>query len=214
MLPGPCSRTLISLALALVLASVCAGCAQPGPFLSRQTTIGALKTSVSHLEYENQQLRAKMVNLETENREIENRLVEEESVNGDLSARLDNARNLLSDRGYNWDGNVAVGGGTAGRAESSGTGTGAGSGTGTGTGATPRALPAGQSTRKPRKPPFARIPNRSDSSPPPDEVDDEFTHPRIPSGEAFGPQSWRDDDAQWLPIARGSGTAAAPSQRR
>jgi len=183
----------------LAATALCAGCAQPGSILSRRTTVGALKTSVSHLEFENQQLRAKMANLESENREIENRLVEEESLNGDLSARLDNARNLLSDRGYNWEGNRSSNAsrGAAGRSGAPGED------------GSSRTLPAGRSNRTPRKPPFARIPGRNDSSSPPDNSDDEFTQPRIPSAEAFGPQSWRDDDAQWLPIARGTGDTSA-----
>ena len=63
----------------LAATSLLAGCAQPGPILSRFTTIGTLKTSLSHLEFENQQLRSKVATLESENREIENRLVQEEA---------------------------------------------------------------------------------------------------------------------------------------
>ena len=52
MLTGRYPRTFVLLAAASLLA----GCAQPGPILSRLTTIGTLKTSLSHLEFENQQL--------------------------------------------------------------------------------------------------------------------------------------------------------------
>jgi len=167
--------------------SLLVGCAQPGPILSGRTTFGTLKTSLSHLEFENQQLRTKVSQLQSENREIENRLVQEESVNGDLSARLDNARNLLSDRGYDLGGSTASSGRTP-RNEAPGDES------------TSRTLPAGRSNRKARKPPFARIPGRSDSSRP---ADDTSIRPTIPGAGAFGPQSWQDDNAPWLPIARG-----------
>jgi hypothetical protein len=194
MLTGQYPRRLL-FANAAVLALL-AGCAQPGPILSRRTTVGSLKTSLSHIEFENQQLRSRVVNLESENREIEDRLVEEERVNGDLSARLDNARNLLSDRGYDWQDSPA----SASRWPRPGEESPAPS----------RTLPAGRSNRTPRKPPFARIPGRGSSSAPPAaaERDDEFSYPTIPSAESFGPQSWQQDDAQWLPIARGTGAGA------
>jgi len=193
MLTGPCPRILRYLVLAAT--ALWAGCAQPGPILSRRTTVGALKTSLSHIEFENQQLRSRVANLESENRDIENRLVEEEQVNGDLSARLDNARNLLSDRGYDWG--DPRGSGSPDRLPRSGEDS------------STRALPAGRSNRTPRKPPFARIPGRGSSAPAEDQ-DDEFSYPMIPSAESFGPQSWRQDDAQWLPIARGTTTGASP----
>jgi hypothetical protein len=34
--------------------------------------------------------------------------------------------------------------------------------------------------------------------------DDQFNDPRVPDSDPFGPQTWRGDDIQWLPIARGS----------
>jgi hypothetical protein len=166
----------------LAATSLLVGCTQPGPILSRYTTIGTLKTSLSHLEFENQQLRTKVTSLESENRDIENRLVQEEALNGDLSARLDDARNVMARQGYDWG--TAAGGTTR-------------------EGANSRALPAGRSNRTPRKPPFARIPGRVDSPPPADGYDDEFNRPALPSADGFGPQSLRDD-GQWLPIARGN----------
>jgi hypothetical protein len=172
------------IALYVAATALVCGCAQPGPILSRRTTIGMLKTSVSHLEFENQQLAAKVAGLQSENREIENRFVEEERVNGDLRARLDNARNLLSDRGYIWDESDRM----RSRLDSSTDGAGS------------RALPAGRSNRTPRKPPFARLPGRLDAVDSGDQPDDS----RLPSTDAFGPQSWRGDDLQWLPIAQGA----------
>jgi hypothetical protein len=173
--------------------SVLVGCAQTGPILPGSMTYGTLKTSLSHLEFENQQLRTKMSRLEAENREIENQLVQEENINGDLTARLDNARNLLSDRGYDMSGSTASAGTTPRDVPP-------------GDEARSRALPAGRSTRKPRKPPFARIPGRIDSGNP---ADDTSTRPTIPSSDAFGPQSWQDDNSQWLPIASGTKEPAA-----
>jgi hypothetical protein len=176
----------------LATTSLFLGCAQPGSMLSRYTTIGTLKTSLSHLEFENQQLQSKVTSLESENRDIENRLVQEEALNGDLSARLDDARNVMAQHGYQW-GNPADGASREGSSS--------------------RALPAGRSNRTPRKPPFARIPGRVDSAPAPhaDGYDDEFNRPSLPSADAFGPQSLRDD-GQWLPIARGQ-TAPATKMR-
>ncbi len=183
MLTGLSPRTLVLLAATSLLV----GCAQPGPLFSRFTTVGTLKTSLSHLEFENQQLRSKVTNLESENREIENRLVQEEAVTGDLSARLDDARDLLGRNGY-----------------SSGSSTSASNRDESGA----RALPAGRSSRTPRKPPFARVPGRINSAPPADNYDDEFNRPTLPSADSLGPQSGRDDDGQWLPIARGATTPA------
>ena len=180
MLTGLSPRTLGLLATTSLLL----GCSQTGPIGSRYTTIGTLKTSLSHLEFENQQLRSKVTSLESENRDIENRLVQEEAVNGDLSARLNDARNVMADHGYDWG---SSSGGTSRE--------GAGS----------RALPANRSNRTPRKPPFARIPGRVDSPPAAESSDDEFSRPSLPSTDAFGPQSLRDD-GQWLPIARGATT--------
>lgn len=69
--------------------------------------MGQLKTSLSHLEYENQQLKKSTAKLERENRSMEDRLVQEQLATGDLTARLDDARNLLRERGI--DADVRVG---------------------------------------------------------------------------------------------------------
>ena len=181
---GQYARTVLSVALS----GLVVGCAQPGPMLSRRTTLGSLKTSLSHIEFENQQLRTKVSKLESDNREIEDRLVQEEEANGDLSARLDDARHLLSREGF--DGGER-GIGAVNRDDPSGNEP------------PSRTLPAGRSNRKPRKPPFARIPGRVDSAPPADNTDDEFTRPTVPGADSIGPQSRLDDDTRWLPIARG-----------
>jgi hypothetical protein len=171
----------------LAATSLVVGCAQPGPIFSRYTTIGTLKTSLSHLEFENQQLRSKVATLESENRDVENRLVQEEAVNGDLSARLDDARDVLTQNGANW-------GGSSGGANQGGSPS--------------RTLPAGRSNRTPRKPPYARIPGRLDTATPRDDFNDDFNRSTLPSADSLGPQSLRDDDGQWLPIARGASAAA------
>ena len=82
--------------------------------------MGQLKTSLSHLEYENEQLKKSTAKLQRENRSMEDRLVQEQMENGDLTARLDDARNLLRDRGVDADvrlgshrGGETLGGSTA-----------------------------------------------------------------------------------------------------
>jgi hypothetical protein len=192
MLTGHSRKTVLFLSAA----AACAGCSQPSSFLDRRTTVGSLKTSVSHLEYENQQLRTKVTKLESDNRAIENRLVEEESLNGDLTARLDDARDLITRQGNGWGGDGSVAGSDVRDA-------------GEGDPSSARTLPAGRSNRKPRKPPFARIPGRGDEPPPP-AAEEPGVDPRAPV-DGFEPQSWRDD-GRWLPIARGS--AATSSQVR
>jgi hypothetical protein len=91
------------------LAVLCAGggCSGRSSFLTGGPTVGQLKTSLSHLEYENEQLKKSTAKLERENRSMEDRLVQEQMENGDLTARLDDARNLLRDRGL--DADVRVG---------------------------------------------------------------------------------------------------------
>ena len=79
---------------------------------------------------------------------MEDRLVQEEIDNGDLTARLDDARNLLRDRGL----------ATGDRARSPRDGLGDSPDEGSGL----RTLPAGQPARRRRKPPVARIPGQID----------------------------------------------------
>ena len=184
MMIGQSPRALRLMAATSLLVLV--GCTQPGPLLSRRTTLGTLKTSLSHVEFENEQLRSKVAKLESENRAIEDRLVQEEAINGDLTARLDDARNLLGHSEMDWGGSsrsARRGGSTAEVSPS-------------------QTLPAGRSNRTPRKPPFAQIPGRIEAAPPAEGED--FNRPGTLRSDPFGPQSWRDDDAQWLPIAQGT----------
>lgn len=193
------SPTKIALLLAAPGLLLAAGCAQTGPIGTHRTTLGSLKAGVSHLEFENDQLRRKVAQLDSDNREIEQRLTQEESVNGDLTARLDDARNLLKRKGYE----VADERRPAARprdddepAEPATT------------------LPAGRSNKKPRKTPFARIPGRIDTVPPDDSPDpmlpEALEPPSARPHDDLGPQSRRDDPDRWLPVARDS---SAPSSR-
>ena len=76
-----------------------AGCAGRESVLAGGSSTGQLKTTLSHLQFENEQLKTKVAQLEEEHRTVEDRLVQEQIHNGDLAARLDDARNLLRDRG-------------------------------------------------------------------------------------------------------------------
>ena len=117
--------------------------------------MGQLKTSLSHLEFENEQLKSRTAKLEQESRSMEDRLVQEQISNGDLTARLDDARNLLRDRGIEPDvklGSRRRGDGDDSAAEDDGPRS--------------RTLPAGRATRPRRKPPFAQISGQVDVVPP------------------------------------------------
>src|SRR5262249_1680215 len=168
------ARLVWLLAALLVTTS---GCAQSGSLLSSRTTVGSLKASLSHLEYENQQLKREVASLKDENREMENRIVQEEAANGDLTARLDDARSLLSQRGVD----ASPNGLAPGR----------------------RPPPAARSTKKPRKAPFAQTPGRIDALPPAEDApppeDGRGTTPR-PSGNDPGPTSRLDRTPLWLPV--------------
>ncbi len=175
---------------------------QTGPIASHRTSVGSLKASVSHLEFENDQLRRKVAQIESDNREIEQRLTQEETENGDLIARLNDARNLLKTKGYD----VADGDRPAARPRDEWPSEPA------------TTLPAGRSNRKPRKPPFARIPGRIDAVPAdeaPDPIGGEpleppSAHPR----DDLGPQSRLDDPDRWLPVAQDPATPKAKSRVR
>jgi hypothetical protein len=160
------------MALTLVCVS---GCAQSGPLLTQGSTVGSLKTSLTHLEFENQQLKREVATLKAENRDVEGRLVQEESANGELTARLDDARDLLRGRGVSNESNSEFD-------------------------APAKTLPAGQSSRKKRKPPFARIPGRIDPIP---SLDDDIEPHSTRDPEADGPQSRLDRDNVWLPVVGG-----------
>lgn len=177
------------LALIGIVTGSLSGCAQNGPILSRRTTLGTLKSSVSHLEFENEQLHREIVQLKADNRQIEDRLVQEETTNGELSARLDDARYALAKQGID-------------------TGEGEAASTAAGVrqdpGEAPTTLPAGRSSRR-RKPPVTQIPGRIENAPGSDEPEDDATlAPRTGKRDEIGDQSSRSNTHHWLPVAKGT----------
>ncbi len=157
------SRFVFMTASSLALFS---GCVGQNSLLTSRTTVGSLRTSVSHLSYENEQLRRQMADLKAENRGLEDRLVQEEAHNGDLAARLDDARHALRSQGLDDF-----------------------SGSGSESSSTPRTTPA-RSTKK-RKVPYAQIPGGIEAAPaddsdapgPQSRRDDDYWVPvaRVPS---------------------------------
>jgi hypothetical protein len=188
------------------------GCSGQRTFLTGGPTVGQLKTSLSHLEYENEQLKNTVAKLQRENRSTEDRLVQEQIDNGDLTARLDDARNLLRDRGLDPD--VRVGS----RRE----GDGLENALSDREGLAPRTLPTGQKARQRRKPPFAHIPGQVDAPPPP-EAGDASTPSATGSGGSRRPRSRRRLEEEldhhsynagpdrWLPVADGTGPDSTPA---
>ena len=175
MTAGRTARPLLILALASVPSFV-AGCAGQSSLLSSRTSVGSLRTSVSHLQHENEQLKRQVADLKAETHNLDDQLVQEEARNGDLAARLDDARHAL--RGHGADGATSA------------------------LEADPpqRTLPAGRSTKKKRKPPYAQIPGAADDTP----ADDANGIPvKDLRGDASGPPSRGGDNHGWLPVARG-----------
>ncbi len=171
--------------------AMAAGCSGGQSFLTGGPTVGQLKTSLSHLEYENQQLKNSVAKLGRENRSIEDRLVQEQLDNGDLTARLDDARNLLRDGGL--DSNPRLG---SHRDDDSGT--------------SPRTLPTGQSSRKRRKPPFAVIPGQVEIMAPVQDDDtgvrrrsarDSKSSSRSDADDDLDRHTYRSGTLRWLPVA-------------
>ena len=69
------SRLLVPWLALAILAPI--GCAQPGPFSSRQTMVGSLKASVSQLEFENEKLRKEVGELKADNSRLDTQLAQE-----------------------------------------------------------------------------------------------------------------------------------------
>ncbi len=197
--------------LALLALALCgtAGCADRESFLRTGPSTSQLKVSLSHVQFENEQLRTEVARLKEESRSMEDRLVQEQIHNGDLAARLDDARNVLRDRGL--DSGTRLGARAGGKAlpdpDDAST--------------RPRTLPAGRTTRKPRKPPAASIPGELDL---PTAAEDTETQtgtisllsPTPPSRRAVFPDDSSgfsaDDDLRWQPVA--TAPAAQPVPRR
>lgn len=173
------------LAMTLGGFSLLLGCAGPSPFLARRTTIGTLKTSVSQLEFEKEQLAKDVAGLKAENHRLTNRLGQEEVANGELTARLDDARVLLRSRGYDTDALAAPTRSSTEPAEPR------------------RTAPVRRQQRPGRKPPFARIPGYVEPSPPADPAEgegDPLDAPSAPHDDP-GPQSRRERLSQWHRVA-------------
>jgi hypothetical protein len=192
---------------AFAITSVCtvlsmfSGCAGESNFLTGGPTVGQLKTSLSHLESENEQLKKRTAKLEKENRTMENRLVQEQLSNGDLTARLDDARNLLRDRGVESD--VKLGSRRRDDDRS----------VDDEEGAQARTTPASRSAKQRRKPPFAQISSGPAETQAPSDDDSRSTPASRTNRSAKTGQSRRanDDDLdhhsfhtgslRWLPVA-------------
>jgi len=179
------ARAGSALSLLACLAVTSAGCSGRGTYITGGPTTGQLKTSLSRLEYENDQLKTQVARLKEENRLFEDRLVQEQLHSGDLAARLDDARNMIRDRGYDFD--DAAADAPVSR---------------------PRTLPAGRATPR-RKPPTARIPSPVDDEEiPPLILDDDRPPARSsrqkPAARSEDSVSMRvDDDFRWIPVANG-----------
>jgi hypothetical protein len=196
---------------AFAVTSVCtvlsmfSGCAGQSNFLTGGPTVGQLKTSLSHLEYENEQLKKRTAKLEKENRTMENRLVQEQLSNGDLTARLDDARNVLRDRGVESD--VKLGARRRDDDQS----------VGDEDSARARTAPASRSAKQRRKPPFAQISSGPAETQAPSDDDTKSTPASRTNRSAKTGQSRRanDDDLdhhsfhtgslRWLPVADAAG---------
>jgi hypothetical protein len=182
--------------------TVAGGCAGGSNFLTGGPTTGQLKTSLSHLEYENQQLKRSVAKLDQENRSMEDRLVQEQIDNGDLAARLDDARNLLRDRGLDTDVRVGARRGREGM------------GTSDPEGVDPHAGDSSSSPpgRRRRKTPFAVISGPSDKVPQNDagderEIPRRNTKPRNSGGrsdDTLDHHSSYRGPSRWLPVADGT----------
>ena len=153
------SRALVGLIGATMI--VATGCSGQSGFLTGGPTVGQMKTSLSHLEYENVELKKSVAKLQQKNRSMEDRLVQEQIDNGDLTARLDDARNLLRNRGIEPDvrlGSRRPAGNDTGSAREEDD-------------ASARSLPATRADRPRRKAPFAQISGQVDAIPSADDDD-------------------------------------------
>jgi hypothetical protein len=180
------SRNLTS---CLILAALLPlGCAQPGPFTSRQTMVGSLKASVSQLEFENEKLRKEVGDLKADNSRLDTQLAQERDANGEITARLDDAKDLIRRQG----GNAQALGGTPKNFEDDNI-------------PPPVATPRGQRTKSSRKPPAARIPQIEAAPFGSSTGDDLGYQPANRTPRDLGPTDVEEED-RWLPVARGLGT--------
>jgi hypothetical protein len=180
------SRKLTS---CLVLAALLPlGCAQPGPFTSRQTMVGSLKASVSQLEFENEKLRKEVGELKADNSRLDTLLTQEQDANGEITARLDDARDLIRRQG----GNAQALGAPSKNFEDDNI-------------PPPVATPRGQRAKSSRKPPATRIPQIEAAPFGSSSGDDLGYQPPSRTPRDLGPTD-SDDEDRWLPVARGLGS--------
>jgi hypothetical protein len=142
--------------------------------------MGGLKSNVSQLESEKEDLRKQVADLRAENRRLEGRYAQEVSANNELADRLDGARSILKRQGL--DSGLASGASPADDESPPSI-------------PPPRRItPSGRTTPKPRKAPFTEIRARPASD---DDRND------LPEPDAdLGPQASRSGDSRWNPIAR------------
>ncbi len=168
------------------------------------------------MEFENDKLKRSVAKLDDENRVLEDKLASEQLNNGDLAARLDDARNLLKDRGLESDRSVLSRNNSNRDSADDDTVNSA------------RTQPASQSPRKRRKPPVANISEQVEIKPPikDDDTGETFKPAVRPTNDGQASRSGlsaRDrysvdhhsfDDGlfRWLPIA--NSTSDATSQVR
>lgn len=191
-------RSRTGVASLTILASLAAGCSQPGPFLRRQTMMGALKTNVAQLESEKDQLTKELADQRAELRRTESQLAELEAQNGDLAVRLDDARAVMGRQGID-DGKAFAPARSASDSDADRP-------------SNRRATPA-RSQPKGRRTPFAQIPNERRSLDEPEEplLDrDRDERPTRRYRDDSDDQSRLDNSSPWLPVARG---ATSPSRR-
>jgi cell division protein FtsL len=211
----PVASATLSAATAWIIITCTVGCSGQSNFLTGGTTVSQLKTTLSHTEFENDKLKRSVAKLDQENRILEDKLASEQLNNGDLTARLDDARNLLKDRGLDSDRSVLS------RNNSNRDST-------DDTLSTPRTQPASQSTRKRRKPPVANISGQVEIKPPVEDNDagQTFTPAARPTADGQASRSglsarsrfdtdhhsFDDGALHWVPIA--DGTSAGTIQVR
>jgi outer membrane murein-binding lipoprotein Lpp len=176
--PSPVGRP--ALAASLGALALVAGCAQPGPLMSRTTTIGSLKANVAQLEAEKDALRRQVAEQESDNRKLQDQLVASKSAYDELSNRLADAQDQLRRQG----------GGLAGSSRSADFES---------EPLAPRTAPA-RNSRRGRKSPLTQIPGSIDIPAPGDAGEAE---PAPPPRDDPEPQAMREDHDTWLPVARG-----------
>ncbi len=178
-------------------ASALVGCSGRGTYITGGPSSSQLKSSLSRLEFENDELKTQIARLKEENRQFEDRLVQEQLHNGEITARLDDMRNMMRDRGYDDpDADAPL--------------------------ARPRTLPAGRSSPARRKPPAAQIsrseeideipPIRIEDAPRSDRPSSSSSSRRArpsPTDEDLG---LGEKDMRWTPIAQGAALDVPPKR--